>query len=103
MGVNTQAVILTLLITTSLMVSLTVCYAGLIGFVGLTIPHILRLSIGPDHRVLVPAALLTGAMYLILCDLISRSLTVQGEMSVGIITALIGAPMFIVLLWRSRR
>jgi iron complex transport system permease protein len=103
MGVNVAAVTLILLLTASLMVSLTVCHSGLIGFVGLTIPHILRLALGSDHRILVPACVLTGASYLILCDLLARSLPSQGEMSVGIVTALVGAPLFIGLLWRSRQ
>ena len=103
MGVNVAAVTLVLLLTASLMVSLTVCHSGLIGFVGLTIPHILRLALGSDHRILIPACVLTGASYLILCDLLARSLPSQGEMSVGIVTALVGAPLFIGLLWRSRQ
>lgn len=103
MGVNVTAVTFVLLLTASLMVSLTVCFSGLIGFVGLTIPHILRLILGSDHRVLIPASVLTGASYLILCDLLARSLPSQGEMSVGIVTALVGAPLFICLLWRGRR
>ena len=103
MGVNVAAVTLILLLTASLMVSLTVCHSGLIGFVGLTIPHILRLALGSDHRILIPACVLTGASYLILCDLLARSLPSQGEMSVGIVTALVGAPLFIGLLWRSRQ
>ena len=103
MGVNVAAVTLVLLLTASLMVSLTVCHSGLIGFVGLTIPHVLRLALGSDHRILIPACVLTGASYLILCDLLARSLPSQGEMSVGIVTALVGAPLFIGLLWRSRQ
>ena len=103
MGVNVAAVTLVLLLTASLMVSLTVCLSGLIGFVGLTVPHILRLLLGSDHRILIPGCILTGASYLVLCDLLSRSLPSQGEMSVGIVTALIGAPLFIGLLWRGRR
>jgi len=103
MGVNVAAITLVLLLTASLMVSLTVCHSGLIGFVGLTIPHILRMALGSDHRILIPACVLTGASYLILCDLLARSLPSQGEMSVGIVTALVGAPLFIGLLWRSRQ
>jgi iron complex transport system permease protein len=103
MGVNVAAVTLVLLLTASLMVSLTVCHSGLIGFVGLTIPHILRLALGSDHRILIPACVLTGAAYLIFCDLLARSLPSQGEMSVGIVTALVGAPLFICLLWRARQ
>ncbi|MGW8313389.1 MAG: FecCD family ABC transporter permease [Desulfuromonadales bacterium] len=103
LGVNVALVTLVLLLTTSLMISLTVCLSGLIGFVGLTIPHVLRLILGSDHRILVPASFLSGASYLIVCDLLARSLPSQGEMSVGIVTALIGAPLFIGLLWRGRR
>lgn len=103
MGVNVATMMLVLLLTASLMVSLTVCHSGLIGFVGLTVPHILRLILGSDHRILVPACLLSGASYLVLCDLLARSLPSQGEMSVGIVTALVGAPLFVGLLWRGRR
>jgi iron complex transport system permease protein len=103
MGVNVAAVTFVLILTASLMVSLTVCLSGLIGFVGLTIPHVLRLILGADHRILIPASVLTGASSLILCDLLARSLPSQGEMSVGIVTALVGAPLFISLLWRGRR
>ncbi len=103
MGVNVAAMMLVLLLTASLMVSLTVCHSGLIGFVGLTVPHILRLVLGSDHRILIPACILSGASYLVLCDLLARSLPSQGEMSVGIVTAMVGAPLFIGLLWRGRQ
>lgn len=103
MGVNIRAVTLTLLITTSFMVSATVSHCGLIGFVGLVIPHLLRLLLGPDHRVLVPASILGGAAYMVVCDLLARVLPSQGEMPAGVITAMIGAPLFIILLKRTRR
>ncbi len=103
MGVNVRAVSLTLLVATSFMVSIVVSQAGLIGFVGLVIPHVLRLLLGPDHRVLIPACLLGGGAYLIVCDVAARSLPAAGEMPVGIVTALVGAPLFVFLLWRSRR
>lgn len=103
MGVNVRNVTLILLVATSFMVSLTVCHSGLIGFVGLTVPHVLRLLVGSDHRILIPACILSGASYLVVCDLLARSLPSQGEMSIGIVTALVGAPLFICLLWRERR
>jgi len=103
MGINIKAVILTLLIVTSFMVSATVSFSGLVGFVGLVIPHLLRLVLGPDHRFLVPACLFGGAAYLVFCDLLARTLPQQGEMPVGVITALIGAPLFIILLKKSRK
>jgi iron complex transport system permease protein len=103
MGINVKLSIMLLLLVTSLMVSVVVSFSGLIGFVGLLIPHIFRLIVGPDHRVLVPACLLGGASYLVVCDLLARILPSSGEMPVGIITALIGAPLFIFLLLRAKR
>ncbi|MGB3649499.1 MAG: iron ABC transporter permease [Desulfobulbales bacterium] len=102
MGINVKSIVLLLLVITSLMVSIIVSLSGLIGFVGLVIPHIFRLLLGPDHRLLVPSCLLGGASYIIVCDLLARVLPSSGELPVGIITALIGAPLFIVLLLRSR-
>jgi len=103
LGVSVQKITVLLLITTSFMVSLVVCQSGLVGFVGLVIPHIFRQILGSDHRLLVPACFLGGGAYLVLCDLVARTLSATGEMPVGIVTALIGAPLFVFLLWRSRR
>ena len=103
MGVNVKAVTVTLLVATSFMVSATVSYCGLVGFVGLVIPHLLRLLFGPDHRVLVPACVFGGGAYLVFCDVLARALPDQGEMPAGVITAMIGAPLFIYLLKRTRR
>ena len=103
MGINIKVVTLALLIVTSFMVSATVSFSGLVGFVGLVIPHLLRLILGPDHRSLVPACLFGGAAYLVLCDLLARTLPQQGEMPAGVVTALIGAPLFIILLKKSRK
>ncbi len=72
MGVNVRLVTLSLLVITSFMISATVCQSGLIAFVGLVIPHLLRLLIGSDHRVLVPACIFGGGAYLVLCDLLAR-------------------------------
>ena len=101
-GINIKVVTITLLVTSSFMVSVTVSYCGLIGFVGLVMPHLLRLVFGPDHRLLVPACILGGGSYLVICDLLARSLPEQGEMPAGVVTALIGAPLFILLLKRSK-
>lgn len=103
MGINIKAVTITLLAVTSFMVSATVSFSGLVGFVGLVIPHLLRLVLGSDHRFLVPACLFGGAAYLVLCDLLARTLPQQGEIPAGVITALIGAPLFIILLKKSRK
>ncbi len=101
MGVNIKVITAILLVATSIMVSATVAACGPIGFVGLVIPHLLRLIVGPDHRVLVPACLLGGGAYVVLCDILARTLPEQGEMPAGVITAMIGAPLFIILLKKS--
>jgi len=101
MGVNVRFITVSLLVISSFMVSATVCYCGLVAFVGLVIPHLLRLLFGSDHRVLVPACIFGGGAYLVLCDLLARTLPHQGEMPAGVITALIGAPVFIILLKRT--
>jgi iron complex transport system permease protein len=102
LGVNVRLVTYFLLVLTSLIVSATVCLAGLVGFVGLVIPHLLRLILGADHRLLVPACILGGASFMVGCDVLARSMPAQGEMPVGVVTALIGAPAFIYLLSRSK-
>lgn len=101
MGVNVKLVTFLLLIISSFMVSATVSFCGLVAFVGLVIPHLFRLMFGADHRVLVPVCIFGGGAYLVLCDLVARTLPHQGEMPAGVITALIGAPVFIFLLKRS--
>jgi iron complex transport system permease protein len=91
------------LVATSLMVGAAVSVAGLIGFVGLIIPHLLRLVFGPDHRLLIPAAALGGAAFLVLCDALARTLLDGRELPVGSITALAGGPLFLWLLRRYHR
>ena len=101
MGVNIKIVTFTFLVVTSFMVSATVSYCGLIGFVGLVIPHLFRIILGSDHRILLPACVLGGGAYMVVCDLLAKILPSQGEMPAGVVTALIGAPLFIYLLKRS--
>jgi len=91
-----------LLLVTSLTVAAAISVCGPIGFVGLIVPHILRLITGPDHRILIPASALGGAIFLTGCDILAR-LPANGEISVGIITSLLGAPFFLYLLIKSRR
>jgi len=88
------------LIASSLMVGAAVSVAGLIGFVGLIIPHLLRLIFGPDHRLLIPASALGGAAFLVVCDALARTVLDGRELPVGAITALAGGPLF---LWLLRR
>lgn len=102
MGINIKAVTITLLITTSFMISATVAQCGLIGFVGLVMPHLLRILLGPDHRLMVPSCIIGGAGYMVACDILARTLPEHGEIPAGVITAMIGAPLFIFLLKRSK-
>ncbi|UCE87867.1 MAG: iron ABC transporter permease [Deltaproteobacteria bacterium] len=101
LGVDVERYKRILLAATSLMVGAAVSVSGLIGFVGLIIPHALRLVLGPDHRLLVPAAALGGAAFLVLCDSAARALFAGQELPVGAITALAGGPLFIALLRRQ--
>ena len=83
-------------------VGAAVAVAGIIGFVGLVVPHLLRLTLGPDHRVLLPGAALLGASLLLGADLIARTLVAPAELPIGIVTAIIGGPFFMYLLKRGR-
>ncbi len=92
-----------LLIVGALLTGASVALSGLVGFVGLIVPHIVRLILGPEHRLLLPASVLSGAIFLILADLLARTLISPGEIPLGVMTALIGAPFFIYLLRKSKR
>lgn len=87
---------------TCLAVGGTVAFTGLIGFVGLVAPHMVRLIIGPDHRRLIPAAALLGAVLLLLADLLSRTMAAPLELPIGLLTAMLGAPFFLILLLRDQ-
>jgi len=91
-----------LLLFTSIATACAISVCGPVGFIGLIVPHIMRLIVGPDHRILLPSSAIGGALFLVLCDIISR-VPASGEIGVGIITALIGAPYFIFLLLRAKK
>jgi iron complex transport system permease protein len=103
LGTNVPRVKTILLVASALLAAAAVSVSGIIGFVGLIIPHMMRLVIGPDHRVLIPASLLVGAMFLTLADTFARTVMQPSEMPVGIVTAVIGAPFFVYLLVRKKR
>lgn len=98
LGVATEPQKRILLLATSLMVGAAVSVAGLVGFVGLIIPHLLRLIFGADHRLLIPAAALGGGAFLVVCDTVARTALGGRELPVGAITALVGGPLFLYLL-----
>lgn len=103
LGVEVKKVRLQLLIASALVTAAAVSFVGVIGFVGLVVPHILRILMGPDNRALLPASIVGGAAFLMMCDYISRVIAPNiGILPIGIITALIGAPYFVYLLRRRR-
>lgn len=102
LGVRVATVRRWLLLATALVTGAAVSVSGIIGFVGLVVPHMLRLAGGPDHRVLIPASALGGAAFLILADTAARVIVEPAEIRVGIITACTGAPFFLWLLYRNR-
>ena len=102
-GVKTAALKTQLIIYATMAVAAGVAVAGIIGFVGLVVPHIIRQIAGPDHRIVVPCSALTGAILLTLADLISRTVAAPAEVPVGIVTALVGTPVFIWLIIKQKK
>jgi iron complex transport system permease protein len=103
LGLNVERVKLTLVLAATLMTAAVVAFGGLIGFVGLVVPHMLRLLAGPDYRRLLPLTVLGGAAFLIAADLLARTVLAPQELPVGVVTALAGAPFFVLLLRRLKR
>jgi iron complex transport system permease protein len=103
LGVNVERLKLVLLIAATLITAAAVSFVGTIGFVGIIIPHAVRLIWGADHRFLLPLSVLSGAIFLILADLIARTVQAPAEIPIGVITALCGAPFFLYLLRRQKR
>jgi iron complex transport system permease protein len=101
LGVETERVRLTVFLAASLLVGASVASSGSVGYVGLVIPHLVRLSIGSDNRTAIPAAALAGALFVIVADTVARTVIAPRELPVGAITALIGAPLFVYLLRRG--
>ena len=103
LGVDVEKIRRRLLFFTTLMVAFCVSACGVIGFVGLVVPHCVRLVCGSDNRKVVPYSIFVGAIFLLLCDTGARTLFPPNELPVGSITSLVGAPMFIYLLYKSKR
>jgi iron complex transport system permease protein len=102
LGFNTQWLKSLIIFVVALAVGVSVAFAGIIGFVGIVVPHVLRLAIGPEHRTLLPATALLGATLLIVADMICRTIVAPAELPIGIVTATIGAPFFLSILLRKR-
>ena len=103
LGINTGRLRIRIFLIGSVIIATVVSFTGLIGFVGLIIPHIARLLVGPDHRIMLPIAAFLGAVFLILCDILARILLAPTEIPIGAITAIVGVPLFIYLLRRRNQ
>jgi len=103
LGINVEKLKLILLATATMVTAAAVSFVGIIGFVGIIIPHAVRMIWGPDYRFLLPLSLLSGAVFLILADILARTAAAPSEIPIGIITALCGAPFFLYLLRRRGR
>ena len=103
LGVNIERTKKILILVATMMTAAVVSFSGLIGFVGLVAPHVVRLIWHSDFRTLIPMAAIVGGCFLVIADLIARTVLSPGEIPVGIVTALCGAPFFIYLLIRNRQ
>ncbi|WP_455776359.1 FecCD family ABC transporter permease, partial [Burkholderia stabilis] len=102
LGVPVQRLKRHVLVAVALTVGALVSCAGIIGFIGLVAPHCVRLACGPDQRVVLPGAALLGALLTLAADLAARTIAAPAEIPLGVLTALLGAPFFLALLWKSR-
>ena len=102
-GLDTQKVQKILLVLVSLITGVAVAFTGVIGFVGLIIPHLIRLITGPDHRILLPTSSIIGASFLVMADVVAKTVIYPTELPVGIITALCGTPFFLYLLRKQKK
>lgn len=100
MGIDVQLLRKVLLVSATVATAFSVSISGIIGFVGLIIPHAMRLIVGPNHKYLIPASILTGSIFLIVSDTIARTIVAPSQLPLGVITAIFGAPYFIYLLYR---
>ena len=103
LGVNVRALQRLLLLCSALLVASAEAISGIIGFIGLVVPHLMRMWLGPDHRGLVPGSLLCGAMLLLLADTLARTVAAPAEMPVGLLTSVLGAPWFLWLIFRREK
>lgn len=102
-GVNVRRVKLVILVTVSVLIGVCVSIGGTIGFVGLVMPHMARMVAGPNHKRLLPASMFSGAIFLLLADLVARTLLSPIELSIGVVTSLVGAVAFVVIFYRTRK
>ena len=102
-GVNVKRVKLIILITVSVLIGVCVSISGTVSFVGLVMPHIARMLVGPNHKRLLPASLFSGAIFLLLADLTARTLLSPIELSIGVVTSIVGAVAFVIIFSKTRK
>lgn len=102
LGISVQRLKRSMILLSALGVGVTVSAVGMIGFIGLVIPHLGRMLVGPDHRSLIPISALLGALLLTVADMFARIAVAPAELPVGIVTALVGAPFFLYLLFQQK-
>ncbi len=103
MGVDVERLKKTALVVASMLAAFSVSVSGIIGFVGLIVPHFFRMIFGSDHRILLPVSFIGGALFMLICDTIARSVLPNMEIPVGIITSIIGGPFFLMLLHKHKK
>ncbi len=103
LGVNVERLRKEVIVIVAFLTSAAVAFAGVIGFVGLVVPHILRMALGPGHRLLLPASVMGGALLLLVADTVARTLVANADLPIGMLTALVGGPFFFWLIRRTRR
>ena len=103
LGVNVRAIQRLLLLCSAVLVAAAVAISGVIGFIGLVVPHLMRMWLGADHRGLIPGSLLAGAILLLIADTLARTVAAPAEMPVGLLTSLLGAPWFLWLIFRREK
>lgn len=103
LGVNVEGLRKQVIVIVAFLTSAAVAFAGVIGFVGLVVPHILRMALGPGHRMLLPASVLGGALLMLAADTVARTLVSNADLPIGMLTALVGGPFFFWLIRRTRR
>jgi len=102
LGVDPEPAKRIIMLASSLVTAASVSVGGIIGFVGLIVPHTVRMVLGPDHRLLLPASVIAGGIFLVSADTVARTLIAPSEIPVGVITALVGAPFFFYVLRRRK-
>jgi iron complex transport system permease protein len=103
MGVDVDRIKKNALVVASLLAAFSVSVSGIIGFVGLIVPHFFRMIFGSDHRILLPVSFIGGALFMLICDTLARSVLPNMEIPVGIITSIIGGPFFLMLLHKHKK